>query len=46
MQPYQMCIRDRYSYDGVKYGADGDQAAQIVAVEGYSNGVRATNRCV
>ena len=33
----------QYSYDGVKYGADGDQAARIVAVEGYSNGVRATN---
>lgn len=33
----------QYSYDGVKYGADGDQAANIVSVEGYSNGVSATN---
>ena len=27
----------QFSYDGVKYGADGDQSANIVAVEGYSN---------
>ena len=33
----------QYSYDGVKYGADGDQAATIVSVEGYSNGVAAQN---
>ena len=33
----------QYSYDGVKYGADGDQAATIVSVEGYSNGVLAAN---
>ena len=27
----------QYSYDGVKYGADGDQSATIIAIEGYSN---------
>ena len=27
----------QYSYDGVKYGADGDQPATIIAIEGYSN---------
>ena len=27
----------QFSYDGVKYGADGDQSANSVAVEGYSN---------
>ena len=27
----------QYSYDGVKYGADGDKSATIIAIEGYSN---------
>ena len=27
----------QFSYDGKKYGADGDYAADIVSIEGYSN---------